>query len=94
MRKPEDVSQEAWDQTEGMPERFAIDIAAGQLWDIRHVVARAIMAAKAEEREACAQLIETDGPQRYYNMHGQNRGLSELEAHLAAAIRSRKEVSP
>jgi hypothetical protein len=54
--KPEDITDEAWNAAG----RFCSDTAArlpGAV-SVEEFVARAIMAAKAEEREACAKLIE------------------------------------
>lgn len=61
MSKPEDIPQDVWDAA------HAIDIDADFSWDsqvngtsayiaVREGIARAIMAAKAEEREACVFL--------------------------------------
>lgn len=57
-----------------MPDRFAIDVAAGQLWDIRHTVARAIMAERQKCMAIALDIAEknlgySDGPgaMRVYN---------------------------
>lgn len=91
--KPDDIPQSVWDRA-CKAELSRPSSIRGCIGDIPNGVAvlpiaRAILAAVEEEREACAQTVERDGPQRYYNMHGQARGLSELEAHLASAIRNR-----
>jgi hypothetical protein len=63
MSKPNDVSQEAWDAAE--PLIWEIDINDSDLYgasvdshSARTAIARAIMAAKEEEREECARIVE------------------------------------
>ena len=62
MSKPEDISQEAWDAsikalwTDAMHEGECPEWMETQV----ALVARAILAAKAEEREACAQVCDAE----------------------------------
>lgn len=88
--KPEDIPQEIWDAADAIADSSVELHTRAEIDDLATKIARAIMAAVEEEREACAQIIERDGPQRYYNMHGQSRGLSEIEAHLSRCIRNRQ----
>lgn len=78
MSKPDDIPQDVWD-------------AACRAWDStdfpgREMTARAIIAAKADEREACAQIADDAGnPYK-----GGSRGVAQEQAHsIAAAIRNR-----
>jgi len=75
MKRPDDVSEEAWEATKSLPDRFAIDVAAGQTWDIRHTVSRLIMAERARCATVALDIAEknrgySDGPGalRVYNV--------------------------
>jgi len=54
MTRPDDIPQDLWDAAERPACRVVIDVAAGQNWDIRPTIARAIMA----ERERCAAIAD------------------------------------
>lgn len=54
MGKPDDIPQDVWDATDKPAFRVALDVVAGQKWDIRPTIARAILA----ERERCAKVAE------------------------------------
>ena len=93
--KPDDVSQEAWDAAAaavGAPD----GLGYAKVFTDR--IARAIMAAKAEEREACARLAQRADE---YVLHDDRlEGLSfagldalvERDARIADAIRKRGEA--
>lgn len=90
MTKPEDIPQAIWSKAEAA-------YAEGQMRSMHSgdpmgpaIIALAILSAVDEEREECAKLVETFGPQDYYNRHGQERYMSEIEYALSQAIRSRK----
>lgn len=62
MSKPEDIPQGVWDAVEAMDLNIAVAFAtstAPRAEQMRKsIVARAILAAKAEEREACAAVAD------------------------------------
>lgn len=62
MDRPEDIPEDVWDATDKPAFRVALDVIAGQQWDIRPTIARAILA----EREAAANFIETMAVARSY----------------------------
>lgn len=85
--KPSDVSQEAWDAAAEFARDFEYEHRA-----IMATIARAIMAAKAGEREACAFLAE-----HRHNVWGTRDQTEGIEVEddrsacfeIASAIRSR-----
>lgn len=54
--KPDDVSQEAWDAAVERESTIASSFDGPTVYDVTEAIAYAIMAAKAEEREACAKM--------------------------------------
>ena len=78
--KPDDISQEAWDAA-FLPSEYVDAI------DRRYHGAKAIMAAEAREREACAQVAEDkDG----FIKQGWGHDAAARARHeVAAAIRNR-----
>lgn len=58
MSKPEDVTQEAMNVAASIEKDIPSRITGANRVFIRAVIARAITAAKAEEREACAATVE------------------------------------
>lgn len=95
MSKPDDISQEAWDAAEGVI-KATVDAtlelvsSGGQAPDdgVMHpLIARAITAAKAEEREACA--VEADA---FASKHREQRNYGDYFGAgivIAEAIRKR-----
>lgn len=92
-----------WDHSFGlMPEdkRASLRLCIGQLiqHDIGPYIARAIMAAKAEEREACALLLD-EGFEREGVKHKNDEcshgrfGYEDCEQCASAAIRKRGDVN-
>lgn len=98
MSKPDDIPQDVWD----MAANTLDDHAYNPLRVIP--IARAIMAAKAEEREACAKLVDDAGQnQRKTALHSlkwgvpedtaNHRYMADRHAEVAAAIRKRGEAA-
>ena len=96
MSKPEDIPQDAWDAAfNAMPLLLIRNYDRSPIVLVLHVnIARAILAAKAEEREACA----TDAEERHriWGTHAQIKGIEvedDISAcrEIAAAIRKRGE---
>lgn len=87
MSKPDWCPQEVWDEAEKPELRIAIDYEAGQLWDVRPTIARAILAAEKRgeerEREACAQVASGGYSDKATSPFGQGR------VAASAAIRAR-----
>ena len=88
--KPDDISQEAWDAAGSIKPLPAFKFAE---WaQVLHAdIARAIMAAKAEEREACAavannELARQSGSDAWAN------GYRSACAEIADRIRKRGEA--
>lgn len=110
MRKPEGVSQKAWDAAEIIAKEATRDAMRDPLMPyyitVTPHIARAIMAAKAEDREACAaefdklaEFMDGDGvptkDERGGTWHSDDpMYVARYCRERAAAIRSRKEVSP
>lgn len=76
--KPADVSQEAWDQAETYKQLWARGPGT-----IKETLARAITAAVAAEREACAVVAE------HLNGWGADCGMGGHALHIAKQIRAR-----
>ena len=97
MSKPEDIPQDVW---EAAFETIAVGYDNAYIH--QEDIARAIMAAKAEEREACAALVEAFTPIRPAFVTEDEGGIkwphpAEQQpiyqpGKLAAAIRKRGEV--
>lgn len=92
--RPDDIPQDVWDAAEKPYFRICLDIEAGQHWDIRPTIARAILAAKAEEREAIIQLCEAEKQAFRSPEYAANQPLGSLVERFAiseciAAIRKR-----
>jgi hypothetical protein len=85
MTKPDDIDQDAWEKAHrsirSMTSRPMSEI------DVASAIARAIMSARAEEREACARLAEI-WPTGGASIEMVEHAAQELR-ELAAAIRSR-----
>jgi hypothetical protein len=88
MCKPEDISQDAWEKAVSIA--MGDGVIPGTMFTDAYVVpiARAIMAAKAEEREACA--LEADAPADAYEAYGAFETANEFR-QVAHAIRKRGE---
>jgi hypothetical protein len=88
--KPETVSQEAWDAA-----NMAVVHAPEYTQRLHEDVARAIMAAKAEEREACAKVAD----EYVWDEHAlaQATAIGKAVHHqfveIAVAIRKRGDVN-
>lgn len=99
MSKPDDVSQAAWDAAE----KAMIDIAklisnfvssdtSNPPIDgfVKPTIARAILAAKAEEREDCALIADDDDGEHTIFGEDRNTRVAQMAARsIAAAIRAR-----
>jgi hypothetical protein len=98
MTKPDDIPQGVWDRADDLsfydPATEGRDGSLNR-YKLREAIARAIMAAKAEEREACAQMA-TNKANEYYNVPKQDLDfcapIAVRLAGLAAAIRKRRET--
>lgn len=92
MIRPDDVPDDVWQKAVDwltIPEADRVGNTLGYFlapYEIKGctIIARAILA----ERERCAKVAETAGPQHYYNQHGQERGVSEIEGFIARSIRN------
>lgn len=65
MSKPEGIPQDVWDKADSLMHHIPADFSCGGFENAKanrifasEEVARLIMAAKAEEREACARVLE------------------------------------
>lgn len=81
MKKPDDIPQDAWDEVDVWANWYVAD----PLRTVEEAIARAILAAKAEEREACA-LVADD-----YHNKTPNRSLRMGAGWIADDIRKRGE---
>ena len=82
MSKPEDIPQDVWDRAERHFDDF-LRCPSETFRPAVQTIARAIMAAKAEEREACAKIIDA-------NAFG-NQAIIRAMVVAAHAIRKRGE---
>lgn len=84
--KPDDIPQSEWDASIAF--KNSVDVSSMSACEF---VARAMMKAREEEREGCAQVAITFGPAHYAETHpGHQRVNVELEVAIAQAIRNRK----
>jgi len=84
MTKPEDIPQWVWDRAKEAIPRGT--------WSARLQlsIARAILSAVEEEREACAKLAEVERRTDLAIKHGYKPTWLAISHEIAAAIRSRK----
>lgn len=88
MSRPDDVTQEAWDAA-SLPAEYIDPI------DRRYWISRAIMAAKAEEREACAVHIDAMSDGLYekadtLDLDGRDEAFAAwVTSNISKAIRAR-----
>lgn len=87
MSKPEDIPQDVWDKTY----EWAAAFNADPFMTVGDVVARAIMAAKAEERRECEYAARTIDPDRSKDL-GWFAGFEAARSQAATAIRKRGEA--
>lgn len=88
MSKPENITPEVMNVAVSIEGDIPSRVTGANRVFIRAVIARAIMTAKAEEREACAQVAEA----MRTPYHGSSRGIAnEQSSAIAAAIRKRGE---
>ncbi|HEY8359485.1 MAG TPA: hypothetical protein VIL30_18700 [Ramlibacter sp.] len=93
--KPDDISQEAWDAADPVMKWidafWADELSDSEKDEARECIAGAIMAAKAEEREACAALAD----EYVWNDHALaqatdiGRAVHHQSVEIATAIRKR-----
>lgn len=83
--KPDDVSQEAWDAAAGAIGVPEDDTGWHLTGDLLEPIARAIMAAKAEEREQIAVMIDSGS----YDRKIWEETASDAMDNVVSAIRSR-----
>lgn len=106
MSRPEDIPQDIWDAAEAVGEAIYGRHERGWvMWPLvsehgnpaQEIVARAILAAKAEEREACAELADAQAvepdPDEQDPYDDYEMGCRGTARRLAAAIRKRGEVN-
>lgn len=92
MSKPEDISQEVWEQAINATQSF--DGPTSQCTEVCEIVARAILAAKGEERSAIQALMAREAPhspRRYIYDTTADRRIWACD-QLDAAIRKRGEA--
>ena len=94
MTKPDDIDHDAWEKAIGV-ELSLFTRVRGAIGDIPNLVAvasiaRAIMSARAEEREACAIIAEDeDGARPGWGEHRNMVVAQQVAQEIAAAIRNR-----
>lgn len=94
MTKPDDIPQDVWDRADDLafydPATEGRDGSLNR-YKLREAIARAIMAAKAEEREACAGIADAE---LLRNRDGEVCIIDEnaCPSRIAAAIRNRGEA--
>ena len=90
MTRPLDIPQDVWDAALEVFETYLYNGESAQ-----EIIARAILSAKAEEREACAQLIEQHDLWFSFEPAVTTGGMGAVAPHatpaVAAAIRKRGE---
>lgn len=91
MSKPEDTPQDVWDGAVRLYSYLVSPLHDEQI--VIHdttLIARAIMAAKAEEREACAKIADDDDQElTVWGQDGNSRAAQQTARAIAAAIRKR-----
>lgn len=88
MSKPNDIPQDVWDRSLSAFDEMCRVVEGS---DDREIIARAILAAKAEEREACAVKAE-QYPFRSFERQEPDKsvyGWARCRREIAAAIRQR-----
>lgn len=86
MTKPDDIDQDAWEKTGDWAEWYCAD----PFRTVEETIARAIMSARAEEREACAKIAEDDdGALPGWGEHRNMVVAQQVGKDIAAAIRNR-----
>jgi len=92
MTKPDDIPQDVWDKAILYSGAYT-EPAGDTLSELRYDFARAIMAAKAEEREACAEHLIAVAKATPLGHENQQRGKSTYNwlVHCAGLIRKRGE---
>ena len=94
MTKPDDIDQDAWDKAGGVirwiSDFFADGLSRSEKTEAKEEIARAIMSARAEEREACAKIAEDDdGALPGWGEHRIMVVAQQVGKDIAAAIRNR-----
>lgn len=95
--RPDDVTQEAWDSAQRwMEEGFFYNPSypEDEMTGLRRTIASAIMAAKAEEREACIAAANDERVLPFYVNPAEatepDKAYDQAIDHVVDAIRNRK----